>query len=630
MQKVLRSDGSLDLLVKSLGSSNQKTTTAMSSTFNRKAGHIHLCMESGYCSVTEGIALHVQELELHDSSDLSIDFVGASGKRMLKQVLEGLEEEALEPPLPAREEEKEKERYSPEVLTPEEARRVGKGRGAGFPPEPPPEPVLPGEPNPSRGVTLRERLEVLKQKELQGRTTEVPVQSAAPVPPQAGQDERSTGRSGYKRAYFAYLDGELEQESSGESVGTSSGGQHNRPGRQPPGRNGRTCLAWRAEEERKEEEEKEKGWEKEEKEEALSERPRRWGLGRRKFIQLVQQSRVKQLKCQRRKLREWIPLSSQEEIRASTRIGASVALKPDRGEPGRASRRRHERGFSARRHEGSFVLPFAAQGKRHGAKQQRRKRIISLISGPGHAPTWHVGSSRRRFSGSIPEHSTSGPGRPLGSCEISRNSHAGDEHRSWRRPDPSRSSTCQGDRKSSRCGSLEEQRRKWPQLLGQQRSWRLALEFARGRRQGQRQEGQSRKRQRRDLEWKDKGKLDQACREGEGQEDRGVEVSRHGVLTAEGVSPPPEITEAAESMRICDILLEECQSLAELGVGLWYAFLHDRGEAKTFSDWVQMTPPRGGGRSFAKAFERVEKNGRSFRYPPSGGVCLLSSPMVVG
>ena len=184
VKKVLRSDGSLDLLVKSLGSSNQKTTTAMSSTFNRKAGHIHLCLDGGYCQVTEGIALHVQALELHDSDDLNIDFVGVSGRRMLKQVLEHLEEEALEPPLSPREEEKEKERYSPEVLSPEEARRVGKGRGDGFPPEPPPEPAPPEAPKVSRGAALRERLEVLKQKELHGRAPDVAAQPADTLNPE--------------------------------------------------------------------------------------------------------------------------------------------------------------------------------------------------------------------------------------------------------------------------------------------------------------------------------------------------------------------------------------------------------------------------------------------------------------
>ena len=177
IQRSLMSDGSLDLLVKSLGSSSQKTTGKLSSLFNRKEGHIHLCMLAGLCPVSEGSVFHCQQLQLFEGADFGCDFVGATGKRLLKQVLQDMETDEIPweklPDLPAGEHER--GLYSPERLEEPQAPE-GTGDGGRSPTQAifPGRGAVPKEARPS-GVDLRERLERVKRRELEKGTDHPPL-----------------------------------------------------------------------------------------------------------------------------------------------------------------------------------------------------------------------------------------------------------------------------------------------------------------------------------------------------------------------------------------------------------------------------------------------------------------------
>ena len=98
LTRTMLSDGSLILAVKSLGSSNAATTVQLSRSFNRRPGCIHICHGIGECEVLdEEVVFHSKTVELADGATFSAPYVGASGRRMLKQVRDGLEGDGEEP-----------------------------------------------------------------------------------------------------------------------------------------------------------------------------------------------------------------------------------------------------------------------------------------------------------------------------------------------------------------------------------------------------------------------------------------------------------------------------------------------------------------------------------------------------
>ena len=113
-EKVLLSDGSLSMTVKSLGSTDQAVTQSLSKMFNRRVGMIHCCHGEEDCMVTEDVAFHCRTVELCNGETFAADYAGQSGKRLLRQVRQDLVEEMIYSPekeaVPAghRPEEKEK------------------------------------------------------------------------------------------------------------------------------------------------------------------------------------------------------------------------------------------------------------------------------------------------------------------------------------------------------------------------------------------------------------------------------------------------------------------------------------------------------------------------------------------
>ena len=87
LSKVLMSDGSMILAVKSLGSSETSTTIQLSKAFNRRPGSLHVCQGTEDCHVhDEEIVFHCRNLELADGSSFTAPYLGTAGKRLLRQV----------------------------------------------------------------------------------------------------------------------------------------------------------------------------------------------------------------------------------------------------------------------------------------------------------------------------------------------------------------------------------------------------------------------------------------------------------------------------------------------------------------------------------------------------------------
>ena len=159
LTKTLMSDGSLIVAAKSLGSSEESTTTSLSRHFNRRPGCIHICHGAEECSVMdEEVVFHCRTVELADGETFSAKYVGTAGKRLLKQVRQGAEREpelAEERPRESGEEkQKAPKRKGPDDETPH--RDNGKGVGQS------------GSPNGERYATLRQRLASAKNKHSQG------------------------------------------------------------------------------------------------------------------------------------------------------------------------------------------------------------------------------------------------------------------------------------------------------------------------------------------------------------------------------------------------------------------------------------------------------------------------------
>ena len=96
LSRELAADGSLTLHVRALGSTNPEAMSWLSSTFNRRAGSIHICLNAGPCLV-EGSAFHVHKLELWDGSTFPEHRMSPSGRRILKKILEGQDDGMDEP-----------------------------------------------------------------------------------------------------------------------------------------------------------------------------------------------------------------------------------------------------------------------------------------------------------------------------------------------------------------------------------------------------------------------------------------------------------------------------------------------------------------------------------------------------
>ena len=67
LSRELAADGSLTVHVRALGSTNPEAMSWLSSTFNRRAGSVHICLNADPCLV-EGSAFHIHRLELWDGS----------------------------------------------------------------------------------------------------------------------------------------------------------------------------------------------------------------------------------------------------------------------------------------------------------------------------------------------------------------------------------------------------------------------------------------------------------------------------------------------------------------------------------------------------------------------------------
>eukprot|EP00438_Fugacium_kawagutii_P006077 Skav200578 [mRNA] locus=scaffold917:289673:295611:- [translate_table: standard] len=92
------SDGSILLTGRSLGCSDPKFVGKMSGMFNRRTAYVHVCMVEAECAHLNLAVFHLVELWLYSGTTFYRSYVGAAGKKLLKQVLDGIMgEEAAEP-----------------------------------------------------------------------------------------------------------------------------------------------------------------------------------------------------------------------------------------------------------------------------------------------------------------------------------------------------------------------------------------------------------------------------------------------------------------------------------------------------------------------------------------------------
>ena len=282
------SDGSLTLHVKSLGSTVSKTTTKLSSLFNRKDGQIHLCMVGGLCSVLDGITFHCQS------------FVGVNGKRLLKQIVQGEEgdDDWVRPDLP-----KDRPPFPPEPAgcppTPEHPAPHPPDEGLG------PEEPLPGRSEEKIGRGKKERAgeepDLWSRDHWRGATfgerrRTGPWQSSSPeVRPEvtdcesgdrdATTESQGSGwpwKGGAKRDYYSRLDEQPECKSCGQPIGSSCGCYFPKGWRGVRQVYGPVGQRRQKEEKEEKQEEKEKEGEKEEEEE------RQWGRSRSPTMEIPQ------------------------------------------------------------------------------------------------------------------------------------------------------------------------------------------------------------------------------------------------------------------------------------------------------------------------------------------------------
>ena len=92
IDRILQPDGSLLVPVRVIGASRDDALPALSSLFNRRAGELHICLGEGPC-LHEGAAFHVRQLELWDGATFPGSRLSSGGRRLLKQVLTGKDDE---------------------------------------------------------------------------------------------------------------------------------------------------------------------------------------------------------------------------------------------------------------------------------------------------------------------------------------------------------------------------------------------------------------------------------------------------------------------------------------------------------------------------------------------------------
>lgn len=83
-------DGSMKVDVKSLGCSSTVMHQQLSNIFNRKNGAIHLCSGVGLCDAPPECKFHLSDLWLHPGTGFTAPYMGSSGKKILKQVLDSI------------------------------------------------------------------------------------------------------------------------------------------------------------------------------------------------------------------------------------------------------------------------------------------------------------------------------------------------------------------------------------------------------------------------------------------------------------------------------------------------------------------------------------------------------------
>ena len=89
-------DGGIVSQVRSIGSNNPEATQKLSSAFNRRSGYVHFCKALEECDYRDPVVFHCKVLTLSDPVGFSSGYVGATGKRLLKQVLSDVGLEAAE------------------------------------------------------------------------------------------------------------------------------------------------------------------------------------------------------------------------------------------------------------------------------------------------------------------------------------------------------------------------------------------------------------------------------------------------------------------------------------------------------------------------------------------------------
>ena len=123
----LGADGSALVRVKSVGSSHPEALAILSSFFNRKEGHLHVCASAGFCG-EEGGVFHVQRLELWDGLTFPTHRLSPAGKRIVKQFEAGEELDEVREPLEGAAGRPSALRKKPSG-EPKEAQLRGKGQG---------------------------------------------------------------------------------------------------------------------------------------------------------------------------------------------------------------------------------------------------------------------------------------------------------------------------------------------------------------------------------------------------------------------------------------------------------------------------------------------------------------------
>lgn len=83
-------DGSILITGRSLGTSDPKFTPKMSGMFNRRTSFVHLCQQAENCPHYDLAVFHAVEVWLYAGTSFFRSYVTTAGKKVLKQVLDGI------------------------------------------------------------------------------------------------------------------------------------------------------------------------------------------------------------------------------------------------------------------------------------------------------------------------------------------------------------------------------------------------------------------------------------------------------------------------------------------------------------------------------------------------------------